>query len=162
MAAHSGNNEGLCSVSTKEIDHRADDLSEVGNAAASDSHCHTHARMNLRSKRFAVKTLAKDGSNIERPRRWIALREMKHLRQAWIHGGNDTRDTALLEANPLRVVFCSADHFVTEGPRSRMETVILCFGTPIMANGPQTQHRSHEKYAATCPISVGPGNRSLF
>jgi hypothetical protein len=103
MAAHSGNNEGLCSVSAKEIDHRADDLSEVGNAAASDSHCHTHARMNLRSKRFAVKTLAKDGSNIERPRRWISLREMKHLRQAWKHGGNDTRDPALLEANPLRV-----------------------------------------------------------
>ena len=52
---------------------------------------------------IAVKTLAEDGFNIERPRRWITLREMKHLRQAWKHGGNDTRDPALLEANPLRV-----------------------------------------------------------
>jgi hypothetical protein len=90
MAAHSGNNEGLCSVRAKEIDHRADDLSEVGNAAASDSHCHTHSRFNLRSKRFAVKTRAKDGFDIERPRRWIELREMKHLRQTWKHGDNDT------------------------------------------------------------------------
>jgi hypothetical protein len=78
--------------------------------------------MNLRSKRFTVKPVAKDGSNIERPRRWIALREMKHLWQAWKHSGNDTRDPALLEENPLRVAFCSADHFVTEGARSRMAT----------------------------------------
>ena len=101
MAAHSGNNEGLCSISAKETDHKADDLREVGNAAASDSHCHTHARMNLRFKRFAVKTIAEDGSNIERPRRRITLKEMEHLRQTWKHGGNDTRGPALLEAKPF-------------------------------------------------------------
>src|SRR3954466_992728 len=91
MAAHRGNNEGLCSVSAKEINYRADDLSEVGNAAASDSNGDTHARINLGSKGFAVKALANVDSNIERQRSWIALCEMKHLRQSSKHGGNHTR-----------------------------------------------------------------------
>ena len=38
----------------------------------------------------SVLDIGKSVLEIERPRRWIALREMKHLREAWKHGGNDT------------------------------------------------------------------------